>query len=224
MIKAPAVLLCFDDCHIGAWHDYLQFFDDHQMKVTFYLSDIAGIRLKNHGWEKLQELRSHGHTIAYHGLNHLRAGTTVDKEGCEAFMAREVWAGLEILKEEGFDNVRHYCYPYGNCNEASDKCLLECFDTLRKGGRESYSLEQMRNIKVFASSDFGKFSERKLCGHEGFLESAMVQRRIVSFHMHIPVRHRLEYIFEHGKRHGLKFYPLEILNSSISEKEKNVDG
>lgn len=219
MIEVPAVLLCFDDLHIDTWHDYLHFFDKHHMKATFYLSNINDI--KDIGWEKLREIRTHGHTIAFHGLNHLRAGTTVDGKGCKAFVAKEIRPGLEILKKEGFDNIRHYCYPYGNCNETSDKCLLGYFDTLRKGGRESYSPEQMANVRIFVSLDFGKFSERKFCGHEGFLKLAMVQRRIVSFHMHKPVRHRLEYLVEHGKKYDLKFHPLEILNRSTSEKEKN---
>lgn len=212
MIEGPAVLLCFDDCHIGAWHNYLRFFDDHNMKVTFYVSGIAGIRLIDHGWDKLRELHAHSHTIAYHGMNHLRAGTTVDKEGCEIFMAREVWVGLEILKEEGFDNIQHYCYPYGNRTEASDKCLLKRFATIRKGGREAYSPEQIKRIRIFGSSDFGKFPEQKLCGHERFLELAMAQRRIVSFYMHKPVKHRLEYLANFGRHNGVNFYSMKELD------------
>lgn len=38
MLKGPAIFLCFDDFHVGAWHSWLKFFDDNYFYTTDELS------------------------------------------------------------------------------------------------------------------------------------------------------------------------------------------
>jgi len=208
--KTPAMLLCFDDCYIGEWHNYLQFFDDHNMKVTFYISGIAGIRLIDPGGDKLRELQAHGHTIAYHGMHHLRAGNMVEEEGCEAFMAREIWAGLKILKKEGFDNIQHYCYPYGNHTEMSDRCLCQVFRTLRRGGRQWYAIDEIKQERLIATKHFGKRADNIPCGYEPFIEITIRNNAILCGYMHRPMPNRLEWL---GNIKQLHFLPMSVLDA-----------
>lgn len=209
-INTPAMLLCFDDCHIGEWYDYLQFFDAHNMKVTFYITGIAGIRLcVDHGWDKLRRLQAHGHTIAYHGMHHLRAGTMIDEEGCDTFMAREIWAGLEILKDEGFDNIQHYCYPHGNRTEASDRCLWRVFRTLRHGGPPFYiQPDEIKNKRLIAAKNFvmGRDGDRR---YKSVVEGALINKSIICAYMHKPMRRRLEWLSSFRQ---LNFLPMRILD------------
>lgn len=209
-LKTPAMLLCFDDCHIGEWHNYIKFFDDHNMKVTFYVSEIAGIRLIDHGWDKLHELQAHGHTIAYHGMNHLRAGQIIGEEGCEAFMAREIWTGLRILKEEGFDNIQHYCYPYGNRTETSDRCLWKIFRTLRRGGRPFYfSIEQIRRERLIGTKHFGKGIDGVDDGYKRLIKGAIQSNSVICGYMHYPMPRRLEMLASFKQLH---FLPISVLD------------
>lgn len=210
-IKTPAMLLCFDDWHIDEWHNYLQFFDDHNMKATFYVSGIASIRLVDHGWDKLRELQAHGHTIGHHGMNHLRAGNMIEQEGCETFMAREIWTGLEIFKKESFDNIQHYCYPYGNRTEASDNCLLQTFRTLRYGGRKFYIADELKKERTIASKHFGKHVDIMPCGYEPLIEITIRNNAVLCGYMHQPMPKRLEWL---GNLKQLHFLPMSVLDVS----------
>lgn len=207
-LKAPAVFLCFDDCHIDEWYHSIGYFDHHNMKVTFYLSDIAGIRLINHGWEKVHELEVHGHTIGYHGMNHLRAGNMIAEEGCEVFMAREIIVGLNILKDEGFEDIRHYCYPYGNRTEESDKCLLTVFDTLRQGGRKMYTLGEIKEARLIQSAHYQKKLGIKNL-HEGVLRQLIERKCFKALYMHNIIQHRLDFL---TSLKTLNFLPMSVLD------------
>lgn len=207
-LKGPAVFLCFDDCHIDEWYSNIAYFDHHNMKATFYLSDIAGIRLISHGWDKVRELQSHGHTIAYHGLNHLRAGNMIAEESCEAFMAREIIVGMDILIDEGFKDVRHYCYPYGNRTEESDKCLLTIFDTLRQGGRKMYTLDEIKETRLIRTAHYQKKPGIKNL-HEGLLRQLIERKCFIALYMHICVQYRLDFL---ASLKGLNFLPMSALD------------
>lgn len=207
-LKGPAVFLCFDDCHIDEWYRSIGFFDHHNMKVTFYLSDIAGIRLINHGWEKVRELQAHGHTIAYHGMNHLRAGNLIAEEGCEVFFAREIIVGMNILLEEGFEDIRHYCYPYGNRTPESDKCLLTVFDTLRQGGRKIYTQEEMKQARLIRTAHYQKKPSIKNL-HEPMLNELIKRGHFIALYMHNIIQHRLDFL---TSLKGLNFLPMSTLD------------
>lgn len=210
MIKMPAVFLSFDDCHIREWHATLPLLEENGIKATFYLSNISDI--DNTGWKALQKIRDADHVIAYHGLNHLRAGASVIRDGCEAYLKYEIYPGLEILDKKGFRNIRHFSYPRGNRTRESNICLFEIFDTLRIGGRELYTTASMANARLIKSLNFGKFPERKMCGHEGLLALAGRTGKAVFFYMHEPVAHRLQYMGEFAKQNGLNFHTMEELN------------
>ena len=209
-LKTPAILLCFDDCYVTEWYDYLQFFDDHNMKVTFYVSGIAGIQIVNHGWDKLREIRARGHAIGYHGMNHLRAGEIIADMGCEAFLGHEIDAGLKILKEEGFENIQHYCYPYGNRTEASDHCLWQRFRTLRRGGRPFIvSTTKLQVERLLGTKHFGKGIDGADEGYKRLILGTVQSNSIICGYMHQPMPRRLEMLASFKQ---LYFLPMSVLD------------
>lgn len=208
-LNAPGLFLCFDDHYIDRWYDYRDFFDSHNMKVTFFISTIAAV-LKVENWSgKIRELMARGHTIGCHGLNHIRAGYTVDTIGCEKFLESEIYPWIEIMEKEGIKNIQHYCYPYGNRSEKSDECLLKIFRTVRRGGRSRYTLEEMKRERIIGSGDFGKHDKSQFCGHESFIKGCVQNNLFGNFHMHKPVKHRLEWV---SKLKGVNFYPMGALD------------
>lgn len=209
-IKTPTMLLCFDDCYIDEWYNHLQFFDDHNMRVSFYVTKIRDIRSVNHGWDKLREIKARGHTIGYHGMGHLRAGTCVADMGCAAFLAQEIQPGLRILKEEGFDNIHHYCYPKGNRTEASDRCLWKTFRTLRRGGRPfSFSAEQIRKERLLGTKHFAKGIDGVDEGYKKLIKGAIQNNRIICGYMHYPMPRRLAMLASFKQLH---FLPMSVLD------------
>lgn len=209
-LKVPAVFLSFDDLHLEEWHSMLPMLEAYGARVTFYLSDLD--KIDPCGWQQLHDMRVAGHTIAFHGLHHLRARPTVRDEGCEAYLNRDIFEGLSILANHGFDNVRHFSYPYGNRNDESDVCLFAHFDTLRTGGRMLHTPESIRSTRLLNALNYGKFREREFCGHEPLLHATARNKKIVCFYMHKPIEHRLKYMFEYGMKHGVGFYPMGVLN------------
>lgn len=209
-IDSPAVFLSFDDCHIKEWYSCIPIFEKHGIRATFYLSYFTDI--DGSDWKLIRELKSFGHSIAYHGFNHIRAGEMIDGIGCVPYLKREVYPGLRALSNNGLDSVMHFAYPRGNRSPKSDQCLLTLFKTLRIGGREIHNPESIRKAKILRALNFGKFPERKFCGHEALLKLAAKNNKIICFYMHEPVEHRLRYMFEFGKANGVNFYPMEVLD------------
>jgi len=210
MIKSPGFFLCFDDQYIDEWYKWLDFFDSNKMKATFYIANLGSISPSQ--WEKTREIRNRGHTIGCHGFRHARAGATIKRIGCEQFCEEEIFQSLRKFSEEAIGGIRHYCYPWGGRTEESDKCLLEIFDTLRIGRCKVYTKSEMLKARLIGSGDYGKQAESKYSGHEGRLNEIIRDKSFVNFHMHEPVKHRIEYLASFGKTNGINFYPMSALD------------
>lgn len=216
-IKIPAVFLSFDDCHLAEWHEVLPLFEKYNVRVTFYISYVEDI--DESGWRMIGGMRKAGHTIGYHGLRHGRAGNMVKDIGCESYLKKEIGSGLKVFKRRGFDNIRHFSYPYGNRTEDSDKCLLTVFDTLRMGGVYFYVPASLDKETLIHSMSFGARAAKKF----GQFQRAMQQNKIICTYMHRPkgkivpaMSHPMEYwleeILKFGRKKGATFYPMEVLN------------
>jgi len=208
----PGIILAFDDCFISEWYECLPFFARHNMRVTFYLAYLSTIDSEQ--WKKLQAISEAGHVIGFHGLNHMRAGEVSKPPNdptrkhqitsWEEFLDVDIRPGIELLSEHFDGWYKHYAYPYGNRSDESDKVLLRYFHTLRTGGRNLYPVHEVP--RVYATFDFGKKPDEQLCGHEGLVKVAGEQEKIVAFHMHRPVIHRLEFLAAEATHYGLTFY------------------
>lgn len=128
MLKGPAVFLCFDDCYVREWHRWLNFFDDKNIKATFYPCYLN--KLSEKEWGMLRDVQSRGHTIGHHSISHRRARKAIGELGCQGYIRNEIDNGLEMLKRRGIE-ARHFAYPSGDRDEKTDACLFTKFDTLR---------------------------------------------------------------------------------------------
>lgn len=215
MIDKPGILLSFDDTSVSAWHLYLPFFDGFNIHATFYVSQMGS--LSELEWHYLLNMQDAGHVIGHHGFRHRRAGEVgVPRDPgnlrlrdepifktWEEFVKADIDPGIAMLEEHGL-RCQHYSYPYGNHSNMSDKKLSAVFRTLRIGGRCFYNDNKIP--RIYAAANFGKYPDRKLCGHEGLLELAGKNSGVVCFYMHEPVKHRLEYLGKVAQKYSLKFY------------------
>ena len=212
------IILSFDDDHIEEWHEWLDFFNRHDVKATFYVCNMGVFT--DAQWWRLREIQDAGHVIGHHGYRHLRAGVAgIDPasnprlEGAPfykdmaEFIDIEIMPGINALNGYGIHG-RHYSYPFGNRNDASDEALLKIFKSLRKGGRTVAPRQDFP--RVFGALDFGKNDKAEMSGHEGVIHHARAGN-IVSFYMHAPVSHRIKWLVNYASEFGLEFLTPEDL-------------
>jgi len=215
-IEAPAIFLSFDDFYVHEWYDCLSFFDDHNIKVTFYLTprtEWGEAEVK-----RIQEIEGRGHTIGFHTTGHFQAVSYVEAYGCEQYLKEEIHAGLDTIKSWGIQ-VRHFAYPYGSCSDTTHKCLDGVFDTLRgtfpqqgnQNGIEyitenSYCTESVGNTKVLTSFSVDLLSNLNL------IEKAAKYKRIVFCYSHSPNHEMLKELVRIARKYQCNFYPMSVLN------------
>jgi len=147
MIKTPAIFLSFDDRHIEEWFNALSLFEKYEAKITFYLTHIPLITEKE--WKMVGDFKEAGHTIGFHGTNHLDARKFITKMGCQKYIFKEISPGIEILRKKGFDDIQNFAYPYGRDGLEAEKCLSKHFNTLRTIGFRFYSKDEIKkNLKL----------------------------------------------------------------------------
>ena len=229
-IKTPAIFLSFDDSWIDIWHESLPFFEEYDIKATFYLSfgvnegkvntpySMTDIR-----WERLKEIHDSGHTIGFHTVGHERVDTTIRKIGGAQYCQKEIYPGLETMGKHGII-PRHFAYPYGRWSEESNKCLLAVFDTLRGSviPQEAdlmrlYDTRDLSNLRIFTALDilYDFFPE--------YLNRLTKEKKIGFFHAHRTapwIQGKLRAIFKMGQAHGINFYPMSMLDRSSIIHEK----
>lgn len=208
MVKYPAIFLSFDDYHIDEWYDLSPFLNQNNMKCTFYVT--LSEQIAPSGWGKLKHLQDEGHTIGFHGTNHLRAAPEIEADGFEKFYEKEIAPGLSMFEENGLHTPAHYAYPMGNGNKISDYHLLKHFKTLRYGGREY--IKDLKGQRIFHAVNFGKFENKVFSGHEKYVQEAIRRKAAVCLFMHWPVMKRLTYL----ARRAANFFAMDVLNELFS--------
>jgi peptidoglycan/xylan/chitin deacetylase (PgdA/CDA1 family) len=196
----PAVFLSFDDLWVDEWYAT---FAESRIKVTFYPATIGN--LAEDGWKKLKALEDAGHTIGFHGLNHLRAGVEVTARGPERFLADEIMPGLRLFEEHGMRWPLHYSYPYGNRTAQSDDVLLDIFRTLRGvGGDRTYSPVHLKRMRIFLANSMKN-------DHRALLERTILEKGAAFVYLHQPAPDRLRVIWKYADR--VHFYPMGALDA-----------
>jgi len=199
------------------------FFEKYKVKVTFYLSYLPLI--PDEEWPMIHALRDAGHTIAFHGTYHLDAREFIPRVGCKKFMEVEIWPGMEILKQRGFDDIHHYAYPHGNENPITRNCLSKYFDTLRTVGFRSYKQDEIKSNRYrIKSFNLAKIPLKKKDKNFNSIKRLAKTNRFFFTHMHrvkgkeLPVtenhsaRAILKKLFLVGNEYGIKFLSMEEFN------------
>ncbi len=120
--QGAGVALTFDDAHIDEWHAQRELFADYTARVTFFVTRFH--RLSDRRLNMLHELRSDGHAIESHGVNHMHAPDYVEEHGLRAYVDDEVLPSLEAMSAEGFTPTT-FAYPYGARTSELDRAILE---------------------------------------------------------------------------------------------------
>src|SRR6478735_3745778 len=70
------IALTFDDAYISNWYNYLPVLESLGIKATFYISSYHSLSALDK--QKLAEIKTRGHEIAYHTSNHLNLLTLLN--------------------------------------------------------------------------------------------------------------------------------------------------
>lgn len=197
-LKFPAVFLGLDDVAIDAWYST---FIESNVKATFNPTNLAS--LKDPEWEKLRNLEAAGHTIGFHGVNHVRAGVEISKHGAGHFLATEIMPGIKMFEEQGLKRPLHYTYPRGNRTIQSDSVLLGIFRTLRAGGIKIYAKTELQG-KLFAAANWR-------LNHGNLIRGAIAKNGAVFVYLHTPMPDRLASLWRF--KDAVNFYPMDALNA-----------
>lgn len=211
MIKLPAVFLTFDDNFLSLWASVLPRLQDADIEATFYLSNIGGFSLND--WNNLGRIIRAGHTIGYHGFNHLRVTDGIRDMGWIKYQHDEIFQGLELIKKNmGIKAIRHYSYPWGTGTIETDRSFLTIFDTLRYGGREFFSNDDLLKKKtIFHAANFGKNPKAEECGNEDIVHYTVSHNFATVLLMHKPIPHRLDWLELMKKKHNINFYGMDAV-------------
>ncbi len=126
--RRAGVCLSFDDANIDNWHKYLPLLDSFQVKATFYISGYT--KLSAAQKLKLHAIKSYGHEIAYHTVNHPDLLKESQKQKFNKVIEKEITPGITKMKQDGY-SINNFAYPYGAHSSATDAELLKIFKTVR---------------------------------------------------------------------------------------------
>lgn len=203
-IKSPAIFISFDDCHINNWHSCLGFFRKNKMKVTFYI--CFPDRIEDEEWNKIREIQSEGHTIGFHGLNHMWTTRFIEKSGCQRYLENEIDKGLDFFKKKNIE-INDFSYPFGNRNTETDNCLSKRFTTLRgivlsSSPKYFYNIDELSKLKLIISKRL------ELASYS--LKNLIKQKNIAIFlYSHVSNAEEINALLSlSGQAH---FYPMEAI-------------
>lgn len=181
--------LTFDDNYIDNWYRNLDLFDSLGVKATFYISNYNKLNAAQK--IKLQEIKNHGHEIAFHSTNHVNFLKCVDSTSVDKLMKREIDHGLKLLNNDGFYPTT-FAYPYGQHNDFLDQLLLKRFKSVRalNGTQDlSRSLVPLKNNKLLFGLGIDEPSNRNISKIEDLLYLAQQTNRCAVLLVHNVERH-----------------------------------
>lgn len=122
------VVLTFDDDYADDWIAVDAVLRPYDWKATFFVTRFN--QLSPSKIKELQELKSYGHEIGGHGLNHLKATTFIGANGAEAYLHAEINPMMSAMAAENLSTTS-FAYPFGARNLTTDAVLLSKFKIIR---------------------------------------------------------------------------------------------
>ncbi|MGC4101443.1 polysaccharide deacetylase family protein [Ferruginibacter sp.] len=215
-LQDPGIVLTFDDDRIDNWYNYLPLLDSANVRATFYICKYN--RFTPEQKRKLNEIKNHGHEIAFHSLNHYNMQDYVykNKHTIDDLMRCEIEAGLKMMNQDGYYPTT-FAYPYGAHNGLFDKILMRYFKSVRAlNGTQDFSKSVVptQHNDVLYGLGIDKSSNRRDQDVISILQSAKNNNGCVVFVAHdinsgskySVTLHRLQEIFKFVKENNLKYY------------------
>lgn len=224
--KQSGVVISFDDDYVNEWHEVNTVLQPYDWKATFFVTRFN--QLSSDKIQKLKALKSEGHEIGGHGLNHLNAVNYISSNSTTAYLNDEITS--MITQMSSFDLVpTSFAYPYGSRNTTTDNLLLNEFQIIRgttygNAAPISQNCYYNSNSKlVFGLGIDKNYSHFNIPYFLSLLEHAKKNNKIVIFYAHKPVlsfqnNYETEYqtlieICNYVKNNNMKFYRMSELSN-----------
>lgn len=129
LLNRAAIVLTFDDKFIDNWHSYMTFFQENDVRATFYIS--AYHRFTEEEKTKLLEMQNlYGCEVGHHSKNHLRLFDFLKENTPQDYIENEVLPTLKTMRKDGFD-VQNFAYPFGEASDEVEFGLWKHFKSVR---------------------------------------------------------------------------------------------
>lgn len=204
------ILLAFDDYYPENWEAHFDFFEEHDVKVTFFVNAAIPTEFCYKAIER-------GHEIGFHTMSHVNL-TEVTEE--------EVWEEA-VVPVEHFHNfgieLTTFAYPYGASTPELDELLLQHYKVVRGGFHyELISKEQFKGGYVESrpidNANLPSDMQYKLRIIKMLVEAKLQEGTIVSLYSHgiengdtCITHERLEFLFQWADFLNLEFYTYKDL-------------
>jgi peptidoglycan/xylan/chitin deacetylase (PgdA/CDA1 family) len=127
-VDGPGLAYSFDDAHVDEWYALRPLFDRYDVRATFFVTRFPTMNEDRRA--KLHQLEDEGHDIEFHGANHQNSQLYVEEHGLEDYLINEIDAGVQAMRDDGFDPTV-FAYPFGVRTKETDEALLERFELVR---------------------------------------------------------------------------------------------
>lgn len=157
VIPGKMVIVC-DDWNVDNWYTYVDSFEKYEIAITFYVShfhEMSSIKK-----EKLLDLQSRGHEIAYHTLYHTTWDSNFSQAEIDEYLRVEIDSGLNLLRNFGL-KVNSFAFPGERCDSNIFRLVSNRFDHVRSGNfgyfeywlrRNTYTLTPDKNMEFWSYS------------------------------------------------------------------------
>lgn len=217
------VVLTFDDDYVDEWYAVNTLLQPYNWKATFFVTKFN--QLSGGKIQELKDLKTQGHEIGAHGVNHLNAPNYISANGTAAYLNDEIFPMLDSMRENNLTPTS-FAYPYGARDKTSDNLLLNEFQIIRG---TTYDLMNPayqncyfdNNRLVFGLGIDNNYTHFSVSYFLSLLEYAKYNNKIVIFYAHKPVStvknsYETEYqtlieICDYVKKNKMKFYKVSEL-------------
>ena len=217
------VVITFDDDYVDEWFAVNAILEPYDWKATFFVTRFNQLSVNK--IQKLKDLKSYGHEIGGHGLNHLNAPNFISANGTAEYLNQEI-ISMETLMNNNDLSTTSFAYPYGARNTTTDNLLLNRFEIVRgttygNVNPASQNCFYNYNNLVFGLGIDKNYSHFSISYFLSLLEYAKNNNKIVIFYAHKPVptfqnNYETEYqtlieICNYVKSNNMKFYKISEL-------------
>jgi peptidoglycan/xylan/chitin deacetylase (PgdA/CDA1 family) len=217
------VVISFDDDYVDEWFEVNNVLQRYDWKATFFVTRFN--RLSTPKIQKLKDLKTGGHEIGGHGLNHVNAPTFISSNSTTEYLNQEISPMLDLMNNNNLSPTS-FAYPFGSRNTTTDNLLLNQFQIVRgttygNSNPASQNCYYNNNRLVFALGLDKNYSHFSIPYFLSLLEYAKNNHKIVIFYAHKPVKtfqndYETEFqtlieICNYVKNNNMKFYKMSEL-------------
>ena len=174
----------FDDRNFPGWQNAVPLFREYHAHASFFFCgpiDQAALNC-------MEQLRSNGHTVGLHTLDHVDAPEFFLKESAECYFREQIQPQLDPCRKAGFQ-IGSFAYPNNLRNEETDRFLSRYFHHFRSGCRNLpdnafIPVSHLAEHRVMYSRGIGMYYQTRLEDLLEALEHAAEANLAVSFFSH----------------------------------------